>query len=103
MCYSCMAYSQASEKNKERNTAAARQRELEILTNMLRKEENSAVIERDAIVREYQGRINKLTALSETQSHRAHSPSGVNPQEQGAMQQPSQQASSAQIGIRGRM
>ena len=91
------------EKNKERNTAAARQRELETLTNTLRRQENSAAIERDAIVREYQGRINELTALSETQSHRAHSPSGVNPQEQGAMQQPSQQASSAQIGIRGRM
>ena len=91
------------EKNKERDTAAARQRELETLTNTLRRQENSAAIERDAIVREYQGRINELTALSETQSHRAHSPSAVNLQEQGAMQQPSQQASSAQIGIRGRM
>ena len=59
------------EKNKERDTAAARQRELETLTNTLRRQENSAAIERDAIVREYQGRINELTALSETLSHRA--------------------------------
>ena len=70
------------EKNKERSRAAARERELDTLTNTLRRQENNAAVERDALVREYQGRINELTALSDTQSNRARSPE-VRPHDQG--------------------
>lgn len=75
------------ERYKEKNRAAARERELEALSNTMRRNEQAAAAERDTIVRDLQGRIHELTALSETQSNRAQSPPVQRPQDQGATQQ----------------
>ena len=75
------------ERNKEKNRATAREKELDALSNTLRRQEHAAAAERDTIVRDLQGRIHELTALSETQSNRAHSPPVVRPQDQGPIQQ----------------
>ena len=75
------------ERNKEKHRNTARERELDALSNTMRRQEHAAAAERDTIVRDLQGRIHELTALSETQSNRAHSPPVVRPQDQGAIQQ----------------
>ena len=64
------------EKNREKDRANAREKEMEELSNTLRRQEQSAAIERDNLVRDYQGRINALVngrlmdgaASSETES-----------------------------------
>lgn len=48
------------EKNREKDRASARERELDALSNTLRRQEHSAAAERDVLVRDYQGRINGL-------------------------------------------
>lgn len=75
------------ERYKEKNRATARERELEALSNIMRRNEQAAAAERDTIVRDLQGRIHELTALSETQSNRAQSPPVQRPQDQGGTQQ----------------
>ena len=64
------------ERNREKDRASARERELDALSNTLTRQERSSAAERDALVREYQGRINEMMAtrdlvatLSETQSN----------------------------------
>ena len=64
------------ERNREKDRASARERELDALSNTLTRQERSSAAERDALVREYQGRINEMRAtrdlvatLSETQSN----------------------------------
>ena len=64
------------EKNREKDRANAREKEMDALSNTLRRQEQSAAIERDNLVRDYQGRINALVngrlmdgaASSETES-----------------------------------
>lgn len=64
------------EKNNEKDRASAREKEMDALSNTLRRQEQSAAIERDNLVRDYQGRINALVngrlmdgvASSETES-----------------------------------
>lgn len=83
------------EKNREKDRASARERELDALSNTLRRQEHSAAAERDVLVRDYQGRINGLlngtvtpgTASSETQSNRENSPLNSQTQGQTATQQ----------------
>ena len=48
------------ERSREKDRANARGRELNALSNTLRRKEHTAAIERDVHVRDYQGRINEL-------------------------------------------
>ena len=48
------------EKNREKDRANAREKEMDALSNTLRRQEQSAVIEPDNLVRDYQGTINAL-------------------------------------------
>ena len=64
------------EKYREKDRANAREKEMDALSNTLRRQKQSAAIERDNLVRDYQGRINALVnsrlmdgaASSETES-----------------------------------
>ena len=64
------------EKKREKDRANAREKEMDALSNTLRRQEQSAAIERDNLVRDHQGRINALVngrlmdgaASSETES-----------------------------------
>ena len=47
------------ERSREKDRANARERELNALSNTLRRQEHTAAIERDVLVRDYQGRINE--------------------------------------------
>lgn len=79
------------DKNREKDRASARERELDALSGAIRRQERSAAAERDALVRDYQGRINDLltdramsAAVSETQSNLGNSPLATNTQGQAA-------------------
>lgn len=50
----------SEERNREKDRANAREREMDALSNTLRRQEHTAAIERDVLVRDYQGRINEL-------------------------------------------
>lgn len=82
------------DKNREKDRASARERELDALSGAIRRQERSAAAERDALVRDYQGRINDLltdramsAAVSETQSNLGNSPLATNTQGQAAEHQ----------------
>ena len=64
------------ERNRKKDRISARERELDALSNTLKRQERSSAAERDALVKEYQGRINEMMAtrdlvatLSESQSN----------------------------------
>lgn len=94
------------ERNREKERACARERELDVLSNTLRQQEHSAAAERDSVVRDYHGRINELlhgrfapgTAFSETQSNSINSPLNVPIQGQASVLQNGPQNMGVQSG-----